>query len=460
MTTFVFKPLWRFLPAALLAAFITASTVAATWIVDSNNGPGTNFTTISAAIAAAQPGDTIIVRAGVYGENVVVNKGVTIVGWNATQYPMATPTGVYPHAIWGTFGITNIPSGERCTVSGLVILRPSPASGVTVGILDSAGTIILDRCVIPNGGVFVNNCTDVFMEYVHVRQFQGALPPQTGVTISNSWVQANDLDATGSDLTTEPDFFPAAGTALEVLNNGIIALARPKLIGGFGGGPWTTFPSSPAGGVAIHASQGGIASIVDDNGSQSYIIGGQGGWRGAASVLSIPSGNGGSAIQADFNGIVTNKKPLTPIGGAPGLNAGGGSVGAFGAPAATFTNGAYQPIVDIPSVYRHVSGSVAGGFFIFNHHAAAPNIPVAIGVLQDISLDIFPPAVQFQGGNPYTAVVLGMGMSNAIGFFDFGFSLPAAPLQNKVGLTVAVQTADNVVNTFFLSNPSTFVLGF
>lgn len=459
MTTFIFRPLGRFLPAALLAVFISASSAAATWIVDSNNGPGTNFTTISAAIIAAQPGDTIIVRAGVYGENVIVNKGVTIVGWNATTYPVTVPTS-YASAIWGTFGITNIPSNERCTVSGLVILRPSPASGITVGILDSAGTIILDRCVVPNGGVYVSNCTDVFMEYLHVRQFQGALPPQTGVTVSNSWVQANDLDATGSDLTTEPDFYAAAGNALEVTNNGIIALARPKLIGGFGGGPWVNSPSSPAGGIAIHASLGGIASIVDDNGSQSYIIGGQGGWRGVGSVVSIPSGNGGSAIQADFNGIVTNKKPLTPFGGAPGLNNGGGAVGSFGAPAATFTNGAYQPIVDIPSVYRHVSGSVPGGFFIFNHHAAAPGIPVAIGVLQDIYLDIFPPAVQFQGGNPYTAVVLGLGMSNALGFFDFGFSLPAAPLQNKIGMTVCVQTADNVVNTFFLSNPSTFILGF
>jgi hypothetical protein len=456
--TLISKSLGRPLPAVLLALFICALAHGTNWIVDASNGPGTNFTTLTAAIAAAQPGDKIIVRAGTYGENVVVDKAITIVGWNATSYPMTVPE-PFTHAIWGTFGIVNIPAGQTCVVSGLVIARPSAAGGTSVGILNSAGTVIFDRVFVPNGGVVINNCTDVFVENLRVRHFQGALPPTNGLTISNSWVQLNDLDATGSDLTSEPDFYASAGNALEVTDNSLVALARPKLIGGFGGGPWVTSPGSPAGGIAIHATLGGVVSIVDDVGSASYIVGGQGGMRGVGSVLSIPSGNGGSAIQADFAGIVTNKKPLQPFGGAPGLNTGGGAVGTFGATAATFTNGTYSPIFDTPSLYRHLSNSVPGGFFIFSHHAAAPGIPVAIGILQDLYLDIHPPAVQFQGGNPYTAVVLALATSNAIGFVDFGFGLPPG-LTPHLGMSVAVQTADNVVNEFFLSNPSTFVLGF
>ncbi len=37
-----------------------------TWIVDQNNGPGTNFTDLPPALVAAASGDTILVRPGGY----------------------------------------------------------------------------------------------------------------------------------------------------------------------------------------------------------------------------------------------------------------------------------------------------------------------------------------------------------------------------------------------------------
>src|SRR5215510_991412 len=50
------------------------------WIVDAANGPGTNFTSLPAAVAAAASGDTLIVRRGTYQPFQVSGKALTIRG--------------------------------------------------------------------------------------------------------------------------------------------------------------------------------------------------------------------------------------------------------------------------------------------------------------------------------------------------------------------------------------------
>ncbi len=50
------------------------------WIVDAANGPGTNFTDLPAAVAAAAHGDTILVRAGAYSAFQVSGKALAIRG--------------------------------------------------------------------------------------------------------------------------------------------------------------------------------------------------------------------------------------------------------------------------------------------------------------------------------------------------------------------------------------------
>jgi hypothetical protein len=49
------------------------------WVLD-------NYTTIQKAINNATPGDTIFVRAGIYSENITLNKTVTLIG----EYKWAT----------------------------------------------------------------------------------------------------------------------------------------------------------------------------------------------------------------------------------------------------------------------------------------------------------------------------------------------------------------------------------
>lgn len=448
----------RAIAAIIAIALISSSAWGATWIVDANNGPGTNFTTISAALVAAQPGDRIIVRAGDYFETVLVTKGVTIIGWNATRYPMTIPANPFANAIHGGLGVSGIPANETCVISGLVVARTDPAAGISIGVLNSLGPVILDRLITPNGGVHIENSTDVIIEGLMVRHSLGAQPPIDGVTIINSWVQASDLDATGGDLGADPLFYAAAGDALDVSAGSVVALARPKLIGGFGGGPWTTSAATPTGGAAIHCATA-LVSIVDELGSGGYIVGGQGGHRGAASALSVPSGNGGNAVEAVQNGFVINKLPMPVFAGSAGPNNAGGPLGSGGAPSFTTSGGVYGPIFDKPALYRNIGDTVPGGFWILSHHSAGVGYPCALAVMQDFDLDLYPPSVQFAAGNPFTAVALAVGTSDGAGLFEFGFGLPFYP-QNLVGTSLVVQTADDVVNTLFLSNPGVFILGF
>jgi Right handed beta helix region len=88
------KPVRRFIrgfvavaaPATLLISFSAtaahASRGASTLVVDDNGAqcPTATFTTISAAVAAASPGDTIKVCAGIYPETVTVDKQLTFLG--------------------------------------------------------------------------------------------------------------------------------------------------------------------------------------------------------------------------------------------------------------------------------------------------------------------------------------------------------------------------------------------
>ena len=64
--------------AAVLFALLAAAVPAQTFVVDANNGPGTNFTTIGAAIAAVPDGAVLRVRAGHYVESSLVIRGKSL----------------------------------------------------------------------------------------------------------------------------------------------------------------------------------------------------------------------------------------------------------------------------------------------------------------------------------------------------------------------------------------------
>lgn len=82
-----------------------------------DDDPGGDFTTIQAAISAAQPGDRILVQPGSYG-SFTLRKGPTIVGYG-------TPT-----AGWAQ--INDVPLGQVASLVGFDLSRHEGCQGLLV----------------------------------------------------------------------------------------------------------------------------------------------------------------------------------------------------------------------------------------------------------------------------------------------------------------------------------------
>jgi hypothetical protein len=429
------------------------------WIVDGNNGPGTNFTTISAAIAAAMPHDRILVRPAHYVEDLVINKGITIVGWNATSYPMTVPANPFTDAVQGTVLIVDMPNDQTLVVSGICVV-PHGTPGYSVGIVNSRGPVVLDRVVIEDGAVFLQDGEDVLFQDVRIRAPHAVGgTPLNGMQVLSSWVQATGLDVTGGAVGPEPAYAPQGGAALEVIYPSVVALARPRLAGGSGSGPWNTTSATPAGGPAIRV-YGGIVSMIDDRTGTNYVTGGQGGERGASSAPQVASGDGGPAI-ALIGGAVVNKKPMPLTPGSPGANQAGGPVGSPGVGLVQVGPGLYIPISEPPALFRVVGSTAPGGTLTITFQSASPGLLCGLGACHDFDLALLfnSPSVQFSAGKPSAVDFLALGTSNALSVLETTYTLPN-PIGAGAGHSGMVQGADIVGNVAFLSNPSVIVFGF
>ena len=117
----------------LLGAIVTAGLSAQrTWVVDQNNGPGSHFATIQAAIDASSDGDTINVGAGTYTNGagncfgpqqyaLSIEKEISLVGAGA-DYDPAVGSVFAPYSCGGqaSNGVVYI-AADNVTVSGLAL---------------------------------------------------------------------------------------------------------------------------------------------------------------------------------------------------------------------------------------------------------------------------------------------------------------------------------------------------
>ena len=112
---------------------LTAAVSAQTFIVDANNGPGTNYTSIAAATAAVPGGSRLIVRAGTYAEFTIVGKTLTL---------LCDP-GVYvSNPAWWVpaFEISWIGAGQSVTLSGLGLAGAIQSARVH----DCVGAVVIE----------------------------------------------------------------------------------------------------------------------------------------------------------------------------------------------------------------------------------------------------------------------------------------------------------------------------
>jgi parallel beta-helix repeat protein len=161
---------------------------ASTWVVDASGGG--DFTTISAAVAAAATGDTILVKDGSYVENVVVDEALIIQSENGAASTTVT-------AAVSTTPVFDV-DASGVVIDGFTVMGPTDSHVAGIELVD------VNDCIIQNndcsgcyngvhlGGAATNNT--VTGNYCHENTQRGISVRDTanGNFISGNTVENND----------------------------------------------------------------------------------------------------------------------------------------------------------------------------------------------------------------------------------------------------------------------------
>jgi hypothetical protein len=256
------------------------------WIVDSSSGPGTDFTDVPPAIAAANPGDTIRVRRGGVYTPFTVSKGVAILcdpgAWFAT---LSAPR---------RFLVQDLPAGQHFTFQGLLY----DSAGADLRITNCQGRVVIDRVRAAPSTVLLAVVTNSREVQIHGSEFFGYYPLQ--VTSSNVVVTATRLRGNNNlEFGLLP---PSAGARL---TNSAVTLANCTINGGAGSTSYFA-PAMPA--VDSISS----ALEVRGDGSAALTAGLSGGTPDA--VPGIATQGGTVVVDPNVPIVATNGAP--PIGGS------------------------------------------------------------------------------------------------------------------------------------------------
>ena len=223
------------------------------------------FATIQAAINAAVAGDTIMLAAGTYNENIVLDRAVTILG--ANHGVMGTGARGAESVITGGFEIT----GAGAVIDGVKVTGGAPAFGSTDAIHVSAGNVTVTNSVLQGSGV-----ADTFG--LETENSAGI----TGLTISNNLIagwnegvslgQGTGAAITGNTLRDMADLAlrldgPAATTT--VTGNFFINNTGPGGHIGVGVFDGNLDVSTIIGANTLDASGGRIGIFADDDAAQT-----------------------------------------------------------------------------------------------------------------------------------------------------------------------------------------------
>ena len=137
-----------FLPATLVAQNLI--------VVDGLNRPGTQFTDLPAAEAAAQDGDTLLLRGGSVYRAVHTSKAITIAG-DERVFPLPIDTSER------ALRVSGLPSGKRFVLCGVNFTGHGLP---TVQVEACAGEVVITGCQASQGGPMfeVSGCTSVLIQ--------------------------------------------------------------------------------------------------------------------------------------------------------------------------------------------------------------------------------------------------------------------------------------------------------
>lgn len=263
----------------LIALTLLAAPAARAGVIVVDASGGGDFTTLSAAVAAAVDGDTLLVRAGDYNEPapiVIDNKALTITGeWKSSVFALEA---VFQPGL----RIVNLAPGKIVVLQNLVLLG-------TPGTAGSPATPALE---------LLNNVSHVRAQSLWLRAGGGghnAHPHGAAAlqAVSNASAALLGCLVSGGDGQFSPDLGVVAGNGGPgiALSAGQISAYQSFIDGGYGGGNIVGgWPQGGAGGAGIdHAS--GTLFLVG-----SSLRGGDGG-------ISHNGGDGGAGLALGPTGV-------------------------------------------------------------------------------------------------------------------------------------------------------------
>lgn len=242
----------------VLAAPAAPASPQTTWIVDRYDGPGSNFTEVQPAIDVAAPGDTVLVRAGNYGNSslpsIDISKGLTLIAEGSVSLP--------------GFSIQAVPEGEVLQVLDFRGFHAVPR----LEILGCTGTVHLQGVDLPRttevfdcSDVRVERCKSFRWQYYDAGELQVAGGSRIQVVdctdeLDPLWasVEDSELLITGSHLRgtdgSPPDYFCwgfygwRGAEALALSNSARVVVIDSEIVGGYEGwGCYSGFLSGIAG---------------------------------------------------------------------------------------------------------------------------------------------------------------------------------------------------------------------
>jgi hypothetical protein len=266
-----------------------------TWIVDASNGPGTNFTDLPPAVAAAANGDTIFVRAGNYTAFLSTGKALTIRGAGASSTMIV---GIAPGSSISETKIDGVPAGMTFFMSGLKCAPmggnagswpPLALTNAGLHVLGPGAVVLTDVTIIGptiggvgRNGLLVLNGAEVHLSRSTVTAGNTTAGFACGVGVeSHANLAVDGSTITGGSSGPGNIAFPGAGMYV----TGVATLSRSSVYGGSGfyaagssaiyctgfvrvagtsadiikgasglGGPGITLYASPTASVVVHGS--------------------------------------------------------------------------------------------------------------------------------------------------------------------------------------------------------------